>query len=98
MPPPFPEVPYASYDWKVRTLAGEPFSMEEVRREVLFLNFWSTACPPCLSELPSKHSILGEPDVVVAEDVLDLPGDRAAEAAALPHRDASRPGVREPVG
>lgn len=52
-PPPFPEDPYASYDWKVRTLAGKPFSMEEVRREVLFLNFWSTACPPCLSELPS---------------------------------------------
>ena len=51
--PPMTSHPNASYDWKVVALDGTLFPMEEARGELLFLNIWSTMCPPCVAELPS---------------------------------------------
>jgi thiol-disulfide isomerase/thioredoxin len=51
--PPMADHPTASYDWKVVGLDGTIFPMEAVRGELLFLNIWSTMCPPCVAELPS---------------------------------------------
>ena len=51
--PPMTDHPTASYDWKVMALDGTIFPMEAARGELLFLNIWSTMCPPCVAELPS---------------------------------------------
>jgi thiol-disulfide isomerase/thioredoxin len=51
--PPMPLEPTASYDWKVVALDGAPFHLETVKGGILFLNIWSTRCPPCIAELPS---------------------------------------------
>jgi thiol-disulfide isomerase/thioredoxin len=84
-PAPFPEEPFASYDWTVRTLGGEPFPMEKIRREVVFLNFWSTTCVPCLSELPSIQRLydrIASEGVVFMCIALDAEAERVREAVA----------------
>jgi len=52
-PPPMESEPRASYEWTVVALDGTKISMEVARGELLFLNMWSTTCPPCVAELPS---------------------------------------------
>ena len=52
-PPPMTSEPSASFDWKVVALDGTTVPMEDARGELLFLNIWSTMCPPCVAELPS---------------------------------------------
>lgn len=41
----------ADYDWALRSLAGEPTSLEAYRGRVIFLNVWASWCRPCVSEL-----------------------------------------------
>jgi thiol-disulfide isomerase/thioredoxin len=43
----------AVYHWNVKRLDGTLVSIDEVMREVVFLNFWSTMCLPCVKELAS---------------------------------------------
>ncbi len=35
------------------TLAGQPFSSDDLRGHVVLINIWATWCPPCIAELPS---------------------------------------------
>jgi thiol-disulfide isomerase/thioredoxin len=61
--PPMPSEVAASYDWQVVALDGTAFRMEAARGEILFLNIWSTMCPPCVAELPSierLHRAVGD--------------------------------------
>ena len=62
--PPMTSDPTASYDWKVVALDGTIIPMEAARGELLFLNIWSTTCPPCVAELPSierlQTTLVGE--------------------------------------
>ena len=43
----------SDYRWPSTTMDGNPFYLEQVRGEVVFLNFWATWCPPCIAEMPS---------------------------------------------
>lgn len=57
----------AAYHWNVRRLDGTLLSIDEVMREVVFLNFWSTMCLPCVKELASierLHATLAPEGVV----------------------------------
>lgn len=47
----------AIYHWNVRKLDGTVISIDEVMREVVFLNFWSTMCLPCVKELASIENL-----------------------------------------
>lgn len=38
--------------WSVRPLGGEPVTLSEFKGKVVFLNFWSTSCTPCIAEMP----------------------------------------------
>jgi thiol-disulfide isomerase/thioredoxin len=76
--PLLPTAESAIYHWKVRKLDGTLVAMDDLMREVVFLNFWSTMCAPCVAELASierLHAMLGREGVVfmcIASDQ-DLP-------------------------
>jgi peroxiredoxin len=43
--------------FKVRNLAGEEISLEDLQGRVVFLNFWATDCPPCVAEMPDLNRV-----------------------------------------
>jgi thiol-disulfide isomerase/thioredoxin len=36
---------------------GRPFSISQMKGEVVFVNFWATWCPPCRTEMPSMLAL-----------------------------------------
>ena len=43
----------ADFQWPLQDLSGNPYSLAQDEKKVIFLNFWATWCPPCIAELPS---------------------------------------------
>ena len=39
-------------DWSFRPLNGQPQSLGGLTGSVVFMNFWSTSCLPCIAEMP----------------------------------------------
>jgi hypothetical protein len=37
----------------LRTLSGEPVSLNDYKGKALFVSYWATWCPDCLKEMPS---------------------------------------------
>lgn len=56
-------------DFELPTLRGQRLSLSALRGKTVVLNFWSTACPPCLKEMPSlaelARSLADREDVAV---------------------------------
>jgi thiol-disulfide isomerase/thioredoxin len=42
----------AASSWKLAPLEGAPVTLAQFKGKVLFLNFWSTSCLPCIEEMP----------------------------------------------
>jgi thiol-disulfide isomerase/thioredoxin len=42
-------------DFTLKTLKGETLTLRELKGKVVFLNFWTTWCPPCRAEMPSME-------------------------------------------
>ena len=38
--------------WTMRPLGGRPTTLGDFKGKVVFLNFWSTSCGPCITEMP----------------------------------------------
>lgn len=47
----------ASYDFTLETIDGKTIAFSEMKRKVVFINFWATWCPPCVAEMPDIHSL-----------------------------------------
>ena len=45
------------YNWVVGTSKAESVYLNDLRGEVIFLNFWATWCPPCVAELPEIQKV-----------------------------------------
>ena len=45
------------YTWDIRNAEGELLDPEQLKGEVIFLNFWGTYCPPCIAEMPEIQGI-----------------------------------------
>lgn len=44
-------------DVEFQTLAGKPFHLNELKGQVVLLNFWATYCIPCREEIPALNSL-----------------------------------------
>lgn len=42
----------SDYRWTLGDSEGEVFSLQSLKGQTVFLNFWATWCPPCVAELP----------------------------------------------
>jgi peroxiredoxin len=65
-------------------VGGGTLSLEELKGQVVVLDFWSIGCPPCLEELPTVASLWRrmEPRGVVVVGI-NAGGETAAEAASF---------------
>lgn len=56
----FPEtVPSPLEDWQVWTPGGQAVRLSRLRGKVVFLNFMSTSCVPCIAEMPGIERLYG---------------------------------------
>jgi thiol-disulfide isomerase/thioredoxin len=56
--PVLPMAPRAVHDhWTFRALDGKPATLDNFKGKVVFLNFWSTSCGPCIVEMPGIEKL-----------------------------------------
>jgi thiol-disulfide isomerase/thioredoxin len=44
--------------WNIRALDGHAVTLDDFKGKVVFLNFWSTSCAPCIAEMPGMETLL----------------------------------------
>lgn len=49
--------PAHAIDFTAPDRSGGKLSLSQYRGRVVFLNFWQTACPPCIEEMPSMEAL-----------------------------------------
>jgi thiol-disulfide isomerase/thioredoxin len=49
--------PLKAQNFILRDLNGNRVSLEDHLRKIVFLNFWTTWCPPCRDEMPSMEKL-----------------------------------------
>ncbi|MBC7744738.1 MAG: TlpA family protein disulfide reductase [Flavobacterium sp.] len=42
------------------TLGGKSLHLADLKGKVVFVNFWTTWCPPCVAEMPSVNSLFNK--------------------------------------
>jgi cytochrome c-type biogenesis protein len=47
-------------DVQFQTLAGQPFRLQDLKGQVVLLNFWATWCVPCREEIPYLNALQHE--------------------------------------
>lgn len=47
----------ATADFSLRDLHGTPWTLKNLRNQVVLLNFWATWCPPCRKEMPDLEAL-----------------------------------------
>ncbi len=51
------KISVTDYQWSFQEMNGSTVSLEQMKGEVIFLNFWATWCPPCIAEMPSIQKL-----------------------------------------
>jgi len=57
-PPVLPIQTSAIHDrWTIYSLTGKPTALGDLKGRIVFLNFWSTSCVPCIAEMPGIEKL-----------------------------------------
>ncbi len=63
---PAPREGFAAPDFSLTTLNGAEVRLSDLRGKVVFLNFWTSWCPPCKEEMPAIQQLYEQsPEVAV---------------------------------
>ncbi len=84
--PPNPQVGFTAPDFSLATLAGEPFSLSQLRGKAVVLNLWASWCPPCRAEMPALDAVYRkyrDQGLVVLGVNTTFQDDEAAARAAI---------------
>ena len=52
-----PVVDNLAPDFTLTDIEGRIWTLSDLKGQVVFLNFWATWCPPCISEMPSMQNL-----------------------------------------
>lgn len=74
-------------------LEGAPVDLESLRGQVVWLNFWTTSCVPCRTEMPAMQRLADE----YADDGLTVVGIDVGEGADSVREFIDEFGVRYPI-
>lgn len=55
-----PKLQTEDYTMSFVDTENNPLSLEELKGEVVLLNFWATWCPPCRAEMPSLQELYND--------------------------------------
>lgn len=73
--------------------AGAPVDLEDMRGRVVWLNFWTTSCVPCRTEMPAMQRLADR----YAGEGLSVVGINVGEGAASVRAFVDDLGVRYPI-
>ncbi len=55
-----PQEGFLAPDFNLTTLAGDNFTLSELRDSPVIINFWASWCPPCRAEMPALQQVFAE--------------------------------------
>lgn len=73
---------YKGLDFLLPDYEGNEYSLEDYEGKIVFVNFWGTWCPPCLSEMPHFQTIYEkyEDEIeILAINVQTIPDEKSKD-------------------
>ncbi|HAN72310.1 MAG TPA: hypothetical protein DCQ36_12100 [Actinobacteria bacterium] len=89
----------APLDFTGTTLEGDPFSLADLRGQVVVINAWASWCAPCRSEMPAFVDLDGSADPAdIAVVGLNVSDDRTAAQDFIDEMGMTFPSIADSDG